>query len=227
MDLQALVEVVGEVDAHCSARGEVAQFVHPELDRQAEGGAGHERDMQVSLASASADSGGRLRGRDMNREAKKGANLHDCIELPAFPVSVSIARRYVALVLERWGCEELIDDARLIGSELVTNGIKAVELSEVAREAEIEMFGILAGCDRHVWIALHRTADDVVIEVWDPSLKPPRIGHPSASEVGGRGLQVVDKTAAEWGYRWLSTGGKIVWALLKIRQQPGVLDEVR
>jgi hypothetical protein len=117
--------VVGEMDAHCSARREAVRLVHPELDRQAEGGAGHERDMQVSLASASADSVGRLRGHDMNREAKKGANLHDCIELPAFPVSVSIARRYVALVLERWGCEKLIDDARLVGSELVTNGIKA------------------------------------------------------------------------------------------------------
>ncbi|MEV1249526.1 ATP-binding protein [Nonomuraea sp. NPDC049750] len=219
--------MVGEMDAHCSARREVARLVHPELDRQAEGGAGHERDIQASPASAGVDSRGRCRGHDINGAAKKGANQHNCIELPAFPVSVSIARRYVALVLESWGCEELIDDARLIGSELVTNGIKAVELCEIAPEAEIETFGMLAGCDRHVWIALHRTANDVVIEVWDPSLKPPRIGHPSASEVGGRGLQVVDKTAAEWGCRWPSTGGKIVWALLKIGQQPGGLDEAR
>ncbi|MEU8143190.1 ATP-binding protein [Nonomuraea sp. NPDC048901] len=163
----------------------------------------------------------------MNGTAKKGANRHNCIDLPAFPVSVSIVRRYVAQVLEGWGCEELIDGARLISSELVTNGIKAVEAHESAREAEIETFGMLAGCDRHVWIGLYRTVHDVVIEVWDPSHKPPRIGHPSASEVGGRGLQVVDKIATEWGYRWPSTGGKIVWALLKITQEPGALDEAR
>ena len=120
--------------------------------------------------------------------------------------------------------EEMIDDARLIISELVTNGIKAVEPSENARGEEIGMF---ARCDRRVWIGLHRTVYDVVIEVWDPSRKPPRISYPNASEVGGRGLQVVDKTAACWGYRWPSTGGKIVWAALKINQGSGALDEPR
>ncbi|MFG1685238.1 ATP-binding protein [Nonomuraea sp. NPDC049269] len=218
------MEVVDEMDAHCSARGEVVRPVHPDLDRQEKGGAGHEREMLPTPTQAGVDPHDRLRERDMDGAAKEMANRHNCIELPAFPVSVSIARRHVVRVLKGWGREELVDDAQLIISELVTNGIKAVEPSEHSHGEEIGMF---AWCDRHVWIGLHRTVHDVVIEVWDPSRKPPKISHPNASEEGGRGLQVVDKTAACWGYRWPSTGGRIVWAALKTNQGSGALDEPR
>lgn len=151
----------------------------------------------------------------------KRENRHNYIELPAFPVSVAIARQHVTRVLAEWECHELIDDAQLITSELVTNGIKAVQSNEIVREEEVETLGMFAGWDRHVWVGLHRRLHDVVVEVWDPSREPPRVGHPDASEVGGRGLQVVEMTAADWGYRWLKTGGKVVWAVLVLRQEAG------
>jgi len=49
------------------------------------------------------------------------------LELPAEPSSVSCAREHVAVVLESLGLtsRELIDDAQLITSELVTNAITA------------------------------------------------------------------------------------------------------
>lgn len=49
------------------------------------------------------------------------------VELPAEPASVSCAREHVAVVLESLGLtsRELLDDAQLITSELVTNAITA------------------------------------------------------------------------------------------------------
>jgi hypothetical protein len=134
------------------------------------------------------------------------------------PSSVSQARKHVARVLVEWECEELIEDARLVISELVTNAIKAAERYEWSGEEEIGMLGMFAKCCGHVWIGLHRVADDVVMEVWDPSRNPPKIGDPDMWQVGGRGLQVVNETVAEWGYRWPKTGGKIVWAFLKLEK---------
>ncbi|MFI6734886.1 ATP-binding protein [Nonomuraea sp. NPDC050451] len=157
----------------------------------------------------------------MSSMAETRANQHKCIELPAFPMSVSIARKHVMRVLAEWGCEELINDAQLVTSELVTNGIKAVQPNEIVREEEVETLGMFAGWDRHVRVGLHRRLDGVVVEVWDPSREPPRVGHPDVSEVGGRGLQVVEMTAAQWGYRWLKTGGKVVWAVLELREGTG------
>ncbi|MFG1943971.1 ATP-binding protein [Nonomuraea sp. NPDC048826] len=131
-------------------------------------------------------------------------------ELPVHPTAVSLARRHVAQVLTDWDRDALIDDARLVISELVTNGIKASDPSD----DEIEAYGTLAGAYRRVRIGLHQTAGGVVLEAWDCNRCPPRLCRPDAEAVGGRGLLVVDTVATQWGYRWPKTGGKIVWALL-------------
>src|SRR5690606_40466131 len=58
-------------------------------------------------------------------------------ELPVHPLSVSLARRHVAHVLMGWGRDTLIDDAQLVISELVTNGIKASTPDERSEERRV------------------------------------------------------------------------------------------
>lgn len=46
------------------------------------------------------------------------------VSLPASTVAVPRARRFIERQLLRWGCDDVIDDAQLIGSELVTNMVQ-------------------------------------------------------------------------------------------------------
>jgi anti-sigma regulatory factor (Ser/Thr protein kinase) len=136
-------------------------------------------------------------------------------ELSIHPVAASFARSHVERVLAAWGFAELIDVAQLIASELVTNAIKAAE-STKPTDDEIHMYGSFAETLRYVWVGLYEIRDYVVIEVWDASCEPPELKTPALDEEGGRGIQLVEMLAAQWGYRWPRTGGKIVWASLAL-----------
>jgi len=131
-------------------------------------------------------------------------------ELPVHPLSVSLARRHVAHVLMGWGRDTLIDDAQLVISELVTNGIKA----STPDEDEVAAYGAFAASYRRLRVGLHQASAGVVLEVWDCSRHPPKLRSPDTEALGGRGLYVVDALAVSWGYRWPRTGGKVVWVLL-------------
>ncbi|WP_327105198.1 ATP-binding protein [Nonomuraea glycinis] len=137
------------------------------------------------------------------------------MELSIHPVAASFARLHVERVLVAWGLAELIDVAQLIASELVTNVIKAAE-SVKPTDDEIHMYGSFAETLRYVWVGLYEIRDYVVIEVWDASREPPELKTPALDEEGGRGIQLVEMLAAQWGYRWPRTGGKIVWACLAL-----------
>jgi hypothetical protein len=134
-------------------------------------------------------------------------------DLPAHPLSVSIARTYVARILADWERAELTDDTQLVASELLTNAIKATQNAHKPNDLT---HGMSAGYECHPWLGLHQVSDDVVLEVWDCNRNPPKLRIPESWEVGGRGLQVVNDLATSWGYRWPKTGGKIVWAMLAV-----------
>ncbi|MDA0635174.1 ATP-binding protein [Nonomuraea sp. MCN248] len=139
------------------------------------------------------------------------ATWRNYTELPVHPLSVSLARKHVAHVLRKWGREPLIDDAELVISELVTNGIEASDPSE----EEVAVYGPLAGAYRRVRVGLHQTDAGIVLEVWDCSRRPPKLRCPEAEALSGRGLYMVNAVATSWGYRWPRTGGKVVWVLLE------------
>ena len=134
-------------------------------------------------------------------------------ELSVHPMAASFARSHVERVLVAWGFAELIEVAQLIASELVTNAIKAAEVTKPT-DGEIHMYGSFAEALKYIWIGLYEIRDYVVIEVWDASREPPKLKSPTLDEEGGRGIQLVEMLAARWGYRWPKTGGKIVWAAL-------------
>ncbi|WP_432246651.1 ATP-binding protein [Streptomyces sanyensis] len=104
------------------------------------------------------------------------------------------ARRDVALCLRTWGLDALVDDARLIVSELVTNAAKHTKT-------------------RRIGVSVTRHPDHVRIVVTDTSrtLPTPAVATPDAE--AGRGLQLVDRLTTRWGSKRFRTG-KQVWAEL-------------
>ena len=107
--------------------------------------------------------------------------------------AVPQARRFVAEALQGSVTADLLRDAELAVSELVTNAV------------------LHAGSD----ISVRVTAGAAVVqlEVTDESRALPLRPHPSAEATTGRGLTLVEGLAASWGVD-LTQHGKVVWCRL-------------
>ena len=113
--------------------------------------------------------------------------------LPATARSVPQARRDVGATLQGWGCDGLVETARLLTSELVTNAVL---------HARTEMT-----------ITVEQTEQGVRIAVTDESPVPPSLRHHSDTATTGRGLRLLDQLAREWSVDE-DDGGKTVWFTL-------------
>lgn len=110
--------------------------------------------------------------------------------LPGEPASVGQARRLATQVLHAWGRDEMVDEASLLISELVTNAV------------------LHAGTD--IEVRIRASGHGVHIEVADGSPVLPALRHYHGDAITGRGLRILDTTASQWGTR--PTGsGKVVW----------------
>jgi len=119
----------------------------------------------------------------------------ECL-LPAVPASVRDARSLVRRELSLWGADDLIDDCILIVSELVTNAVR---------------YGG-AACALRI-----RGGENLVRgELFDPAAGVPRMCARDMDATSGRGLQIVDSLADDWGVAHPATGGKIVWFVLSL-----------
>ncbi|GAA2910274.1 ATP-binding protein [Streptosporangium fragile] len=121
--------------------------------------------------------------------------MAECL-LPAAPASVRDARSLVRQELSLWGAHDLVDDCVLIISELVTN---AVQHGGAACALRIRSSG---GFVRG--------------ELFDPGAGAPRMCARDMDATGGRGLQIVDSLADDWGVAHPSAGGKVVWFVLAL-----------
>jgi anti-sigma regulatory factor (Ser/Thr protein kinase) len=109
--------------------------------------------------------------------------------------SADIARRAVRAALGRNTSMELVDDAVLCTSEIVTNAIVHTNCG-----CELQMSFDPAG------------GGNVRVEVSDDSPHRPLRANPvDVHRVGGRGLQIVEETSTRWGSHPMSGGGKVVW----------------
>ena len=106
---------------------------------------------------------------------------------------VGQARAHVAARLQALGYGELVGEAELVVSELVTNAL---------------LYG--GGCTGLEAVA---TSSGVRLEVADRSHIPPVLGRATDSSMTGRGLRLVASIACGWGVRQ-TEGGKVVWAEL-------------
>ncbi|MGW0878518.1 SpoIIE family protein phosphatase [Streptomyces sp. NPDC002671] len=119
--------------------------------------------------------------------------------------SVATARSFVRDTLQGWGFADIVDDAVVLTSELVTNAV------------------VHAGT--HAEVLCLRTEDGVRIEVSDryPEREVPlqtsaaTMGNPDRE--GGRGLQLCAALAARWGVDYTPTH-KNVWFHLALPERP-------
>jgi hypothetical protein len=135
------------------------------------------------------------------------------------PSSVRTARRFVVEKLQEWRCEELVDRAALVTSELATNAV------------------VHTGMPYSVLV--ERQGDGVRVEVADAIREMPP--HPAAIRQVGTadrlgnghrvdanrlfsGLGLVDAVATRWGSDALPSGGKVVWFEIAGGGRDRVLD---
>jgi anti-sigma regulatory factor (Ser/Thr protein kinase) len=115
------------------------------------------------------------------------------VTLPDGPEAASFARRAMARAADLWRLDrDMTETALLLVSELATNAI------------------------RHgtppVRLSLRLERDRLRVEVTDSSPTLPELGQPGPGQVGGRGLQIVQKLASRWGASSLPRRlGKTVW----------------
>ncbi|MDT0461856.1 SpoIIE family protein phosphatase [Streptomyces gibsoniae] len=111
--------------------------------------------------------------------------------LPEDPVAAGQARDLVRAQLAHWGIadEDLIMTTELLVSELVGNVIR-----HACGPIRLRMLRSRA----------------LICEVSDASLTTPHIRHTSATDEGGRGLQLISALCQRWGTRHTRTG-KSIW----------------
>jgi serine/threonine-protein kinase RsbW len=119
------------------------------------------------------------------------------LELPAEVGSPRRARELVYLAAEAWGQPELGLAAGLCATELVTNVLVHTHCQACRLVVRYE-------------------SDWLYIEVHDDSpMLPAKSSEPPEAE-HGRGLQIVDAVASEWGVAAEVHSGKSVWVRLTV-----------
>lgn len=106
------------------------------------------------------------------------------------------ARRFVAAELEKLGRGELVDDAVLVVSELVTNSMCYAPGLPVD-------------------VVLCRMGPCLWLEVWDCSPELPKRLEPAVTEEHGRGVQIAGAVSMKIGSARV-VGGKVTWTLLAV-----------
>jgi anti-sigma regulatory factor (Ser/Thr protein kinase) len=130
--------------------------------------------------------------------------------LAAVPTAVRLARLFVCRQLSQWGLSQLISDAELVTSELVTNAVNATGTTNPRpRWSELHDLALIT-------VRLVVTVDSLIIEVWDRDPSPPVPQQPEQADEAGRGLLIVGALCRRWHYFFPESGGKAVWGELVI-----------
>lgn len=116
------------------------------------------------------------------------------VDLGPQPADVSAARRFLAEHCRRWGCANLISDAQVVVTELVTNAF------------------VHAGTRCELRAGLTDRALRLQVTDYGPGMPDPQAADDRAE--GGRGLLLVSALCVAWGVEALPDGGKVVWAEL-------------
>jgi len=129
--------------------------------------------------------------RDWVRNGPIAEPRHARTILPPLPTSAGAARRFLRDRLNDWGCPPaLAEDPCLLVSELVTNAI------------------VHAGTS--VGLELRLAGRRLRSSVSDESSRVPVPRRGGPSRESGRGLQLVEELAADWGVE-TTAAGKTVW----------------
>lgn len=100
------------------------------------------------------------------------------VTLPRSEHAPQRARRQLAELCHDCS-RDVLDTAQLLVSEVVTNALRHTE-------GGIRMRAVL-------------TAEQLQVEIGDAAVNQPEVGRPGPADEGGRGLQILDALATEWG----------------------------
>lgn len=117
-------------------------------------------------------------------------------ELPNSPASAGLARRFVVDVCADWPVATATETAIMIANELVEN--------------------VVAHADSASSLRLEFRRGLLTIAVYDDDPRPAVLHEPDADTGGHRGLVLVARAARTWGCSPTHSGGKVVWAVLRV-----------
>lgn len=128
----------------------------------------------------------------LEQQAQAVDTLTASIEVPPERTEIRNVRRFVEERCRAWRCEDRIDDALLVASELATNA------------------ALHAGTPYTVTV--RRRVGAIRLDVFDGSEQAPDLRESHDDAEGGRGLYLVSAMSAAWGVERRAGGGKLVWA---------------
>lgn len=116
------------------------------------------------------------------------------LDLRPEPTSPAKARTFVRELLEDWGVAgEVVEDAELLVSELVTNAIMHARTGTT--------------------VDVSRYDGTVEFAVSDESVRPVELRRPSVEAVTGRGVYFLDQLASDWEVEPTANGKTIRFSL--------------
>jgi len=119
---------------------------------------------------------------------------------PAIPTTARVAREAVAAWLWAAGHHDLLDVARTLVSDVVTNVVVHTGVPRLSVEATVTRLG-------------------AIVSVWDGDQRGvPRLRRADAEDTCGRGLYLVEALSHAWGVTWtggVEPAGKRVWFELR------------
>lgn len=121
--------------------------------------------------------------------------------LAAEPMSAALARDFVRVHLIAHRLSHLVEDVRMVASELATNAVA---------HARTQFLVTLSSAD-----------GSVLLTIKDESTSAPVRSVPDVMDMSGRGLMIVEALSQEWGTSADGRGSKSVWASF-----PGALSEL-
>jgi anti-sigma regulatory factor (Ser/Thr protein kinase) len=117
--------------------------------------------------------------------------------LAAEPTSAAMARDFVCLHLVAYHLLHLVEDVRLVVSELATNAV--------------------AHAQTPFTVTLSEGNGSVLLTIQDGSISAPVRSVPDVMGMSGRGLMIVELLSHEWGTSTDGHGSKSVWASFPTR----------
>jgi hypothetical protein len=132
------------------------------------------------------------------------------LTLAAVASAAGFSRLLACATLKQWGLAQMADDSEIVMSELVSNAVKATGVT--APHPQWHELADLALIRAR--LLLYDTR--IIMDVWDRESTAPILKEASLEDDYGRGLSIVDALCTRWDYFYPQTGGKVVWAELRI-----------